>query len=239
MTMRAPRLALLSCLTALMLAAVAADANAAVITFADRAAFNAAFPTAAFEDFEEATVPAGSAEVMDGPLDSTTNNATFSTGDIVNGLRIDVAAAGSLNLGIAAAGFATYVSDNVSFGNSDTPSPEITVSFYNNDVSGFGLDLTSNPNGNTVSLTLFSGATSLGTFNVPNVQGAGTFFGAFSDNLSQPITRIELSGPSFFGVDNIAFGTGATAAPVPEPATLSLLGVGLAGAAVRRFRKRT
>ena len=39
--------------------------------------------------------------------------------------------------------------------------------------------------------------------------------------------------------DSVTVNVGAAPVPVAEPATLSLLGLGLAGAAVRRFRKRT
>lgn len=114
-----------------------------------------------------------------------------------------------------------------------TPQPQIVVSFYNNDVYGFGMDLTSNPDGNTIRLTLFSGATNLGSFSVPNVLGSGTFFGAFSDDPSQAIARIELADGTFFGVDNIAFGQTA----VPEPATLTLIGAGALGLS-RRLRSK-
>lgn len=100
------------------------------------------------------------------------------------------------------------------------------MSFYNNDVNAFGLDLTSNPNGNTVTVTLFSGATNLGSFDVLNVQGSGTFFGAFNDNLSQPITRVELGGTvNFFGIDNVAFGPASAMVPEPSSLVLAVIGV--------------
>lgn len=211
---------------ALALACTAAPAPAAVITFASRAAFDTAFPGLPLENFEEARVAAGGFGLMPNPLDSSTSNPIFSPGEILDGLRIRVGTSPFFdpnNMFIAGPGFATYVSKAVSYNGSDTLPPKMTVEFYNNDVNAFGLDLTSNPNGNTVMLTLFSGTTSLGTFTVTNVQGSGTFFGAFNDDLGQPITRLELnSAMNFFGLDNVAFGPAGGGGAVPEPSSLLL-----------------
>lgn len=211
---------------AFMLAGMTAPAQAALIEFATRAAFDAAVPGAAFEDFEEANVAAGSTGLMTGPLDASTNNAIFSSGDIIADLSITVL--GANNLFVSGPGFANYVSHAISFNSPSTSSPQITIDFLGGDVNAFALDLTSNPDGNNVTVTAFSGADDLGSTVVNNVLGAGTFFGLMST--SGLITSVTLSNGNFFGVDNIAFGTVA----VPEPSALALFAAGLVVVAHRR-----
>lgn len=229
-------------IAAVMLAITAGQANAAVILYGSRAGFDLAHPSAAFEDFEAANVADFSVAAMAGPLDSTTNNAIFSAGDIVAGLRIStgipVLTGDPVNMIISGPGFATYVSHAVSYRFSTTSSPEITVDFLNGNVRAFGLDLTSNPNGRTVTVNAFSGASLVGSFQVVNVQGAGTFFGLFDD--AGVITRLELTGSAdFFGVDNIAFSSMPPVAPtVPEPTSLVLAGFAGLGMAAGAWRRR-
>src|SRR6185503_16108179 len=92
--------------------------------------------------------------------------------------------------------------------------PQITTELTNGNVRAVAFDLTSNPSGNNVTVQLFNGAASLGSFVINNVQGSGTFFGASSN--SDVITKITLSNGNFFGIDNIAFA-------IPEPTTIGLL----------------
>lgn len=204
----------------LALAGASGIASASLTQIATRAQFNAAYPNAVLEDFEEARVDAGVAAGMTGPLNAATNNELFLPGDIVGGLQIDIP--GTLNMLICAAGFANYTSDTVSFNVPNTASPQIAISFLGGQ-RAIAFDVTSNPDFGSVRLDVFSGASLLGSFSVVGV-GSGTFFGVSSD--SDLITHVNMTGLPFFGVDNIAF--------TPAPAGAALLVGGLLCGSRRR-----
>ncbi len=172
-------------------------------TIATRAEFNSRYPGAGFENFEDATVPAGSFVTTENLADKSTSNAVFSPGDITDGLRVFVDDATATNMFVSSAGALNYTSKAVSYSSGSSASPEITIDFLKPSTA-VALDVTSNPDGLTVNVTVFSGETALGTFPVVG-SGAGTFFGF--ETFDRPVTRVELSQNSgdFFGVDNVAW----------------------------------
>ncbi len=210
----------------------AAPASAALLTFDTRAAFNAAAPGLPVEDFEEGNIGAGGIAGFDDPLDSSTNNTFFAPGDILTGLTLEASTEEGGDLFILGAGFDL------------DPSIVVGANFFEasldllfSGASAIGLDIGSALDDSTVTVSVFGpGDLLLNTFNVA-ATGTGTFFGVIND--SGTISRINLLAFSTTDqaewVDNVAFGAApASPSPVPEPATLSLLGIGLAGAAVRR-----
>ncbi|MEL6497053.1 MAG: hypothetical protein AAF937_07585 [Planctomycetota bacterium] len=208
-------------------ACAAAATHAVADVVGTRAAFDAAFPTAAFEDFEEARVADGGFALIDNVLDSTTSNDVFFANEIEDGLRLTVGLSSTepQNLFVSSPGFANYVSHAISFNGANTATPQITIDFTNSDVIAFGFDVTGNPDGTPVTVDIFSGADLLDTVDV-NGTGVGTFVGF--DAGSDIITSVTLSsGSVFFGVDNVAFA-------VPTPGSAAVLGLGALAAARRR-----
>jgi hypothetical protein len=94
------------------------------------------------------------------------------------------------------------------------------------------------------SLSLDGGASiSLGTITT-DLDLAGTWEGLSTQFLSGSAGQVVLSlinrntnrGGNDFAIDDVFFGTESIVSPVPEPFTLALVGIGLAGLALRRRR---
>ncbi len=125
-----------------------------------------------------------------------------------------------------------------------TPVGPLTINF-NTPVFEFGLDA-QNTEGATNTSTLFTfsvfnGAGASFTFTRGGPDTLGLFFLGARATPGDVITRVVISGsstlPLSFAQNNFAVGP-VTIQPIPEPATLILLGTGLIGAAATRFRKR-
>lgn len=207
-------------------ALLAAPALADTTPIGTRAAFDALYPGATLEDFEEARVADGEMGLMAGPLDRFTSNSIFQPGEIVAGLSIDVGVDNDFaeNLFVSSPGIFNYTSHAVSFFGGNTAGPKITIDLAPGVAYALAMDVTSNPEGRQVTVELFSGASLLGSYEVVG-SGAGTFFGV--DSNAGPITRVTMTGANFFGVDNVAFA-------VPAPGAAGLLPLALLGSRRRR-----
>ena len=220
---------------------VGTEANAALITFDTRTAFNLASPGLLVEDFEEANVAPGGVVAFPGPLSSSTNNAVFSTGEILAGLTVEsvfnpvVQSDFNPELVALGSGFIAIGNPSIAVG-PNTFTSNTNLLFSN--ASAVGFDLFTNRR-SPFTISVFGvGDALLGSFTIDEVSRgpAATFFGAIdTGNL---ITRINVDSGAAAGgevFDNIAFG-----APVPEPSTLLLIGSGLlAVVARRRLQKRS
>ena len=189
------------------------------------------FPNHQIEDFEDVNVPF-LPTTLRGPVNANTDSSLGSDdgvdpGDIVAGLQIQTNVVPGTSRNVLITGPTFFIpSQSLGFVSFETPSPQITVLFLDEDVRGVSLDLvdftrTPGSNGDLYSIDVFSGNELIYRTSVRGERQMATFFGGIDDQSS--ISRIELSSraavPSFF-VDNIRF---SSAAAVPEP-SMSLIG---------------
>ena len=227
---------LLTAVSAAFLVSLASGAEAAPIFYADLATFTAANPGLALEGFENAN---GGTQAFEGPLDSTTDNAAFSPGDILPGVTfVDQPGADFGGMFIAGPGQSSNPTTAVG---QNTPASDALDVLFNPGVAAVSFDLFQNFGGGAQSgsdqvyaVQVFgAGNVLLGSTNVTVASGQAGFFGVSS---TDAIFRVSVNNSNAFDViDNVRFGGGDV---VPEPATLSMLGLGLVAGACARRRAR-
>jgi hypothetical protein len=196
-------------------------ANAATITlFTDEAAFDAAVVETLIDDFES-VVP------KDVNLPGLVSNGIIYTPLAGSPFpNVNVTSPGATNYG---AGVGTTTTSILTTSGDEDILASIGATF------AVGFDVYLNGLG-PASATFFNGADVLGVINFPSDASDQRFAGVLSD---VPVTSFRwtstLGAQLNTGIDNVTFGRLETTA-VPEPATLLLLGSGLAAAARRRYR---
>jgi hypothetical protein len=211
------------------------SANAALMFFTDRPTFNTAAPGLPIEGFQNCN---DTTVIFTGPLNSTSNNAFCSPGDIMAGISfVDNPGPDGNGMFSAATGQSSNPTQAVG---QNSPSSDALDIIFAPGVTAVGFDIYQNFGGGSQSgstqlypVSVFDAANMLlGSTNVSVPSGGSGFFGVISD--TDVITRVSVNNTSAFDViDDVAFGT----ASIPEPGTLALFGLGLAGLGFARRRK--
>lgn len=209
---------------AYFLLAISTGANAGVITtFSDRTTFDSAVGSTTLENFTNTyhfPIPGGS-------LSSTTAFGTLAAGSIKSGVTYTTPVGSGNYFNIDAGGGFTG-----GFLDGFNPSDRNLTITYNPIISAFGFDTNNLMPNFDITINFLSGPSYINNFSgISSMK----FFG-FQSNAAD-IQSVVISGNnSFFGfaLDNHSFGGNARPSAVPEPATLVLMGLGLAMLAVRR-----
>ena len=173
-----------------------------LVFFTARSIFDAAAPGLPVEDFEDGSATLESVVTCNAPLNSASNDACFTPGEILPGIEIQD------NPGPSTGGLfilGAWLIGNPSIVTGASSSAESTdLRFPSNDVFSVGMDVLSNsPGVVAVGITIFGlGGAILSTSTV-NATTTGKFWGVTSD---QVITRVALNSTAFDFVDNVAFG---------------------------------
>jgi len=227
---------LMRAVSTLVLALSASSASASLITTrADLQTLLGGGGT--LETFESFNVADGSTVTLDacGLLDASTTCGGQGPGLVVGGVSFD------------ALGFGVLQWDGAGYFGS--PSKELSAT----DLDGLLVNFTTSVNALGIDLRAFTGfpstalvsvygtddTTLLGTFNLGLLSSGTPMFWGFSD--AGGIGSVQLTNTDQGWapiVDNLEFGQ-AQSAPVPEPASLTLLGVGLMGMGARRWRQHS
>ncbi len=198
-------------------------ANAGLLFFDDRAEFELASGLNGInEDFENTTIAGWGSGSTAGPLNSLTNEAGFSIGDIQTGLNVSSS--------YASDGVAVYGDDW--FGNSKTVGAlefsASTILNFDAGVQAIGLDLFSDTDitmADVFNISLFGwGDFLLGETRVFDINFLDKiFFGVISDDAL--ITEINFNSQNGYAeaLDNLAYGNIINTVDIPEPSSAFLL----------------
>ncbi|MBE2199715.1 MAG: hypothetical protein IAE79_13960 [Anaerolinea sp.] len=195
------------------------------IYYGDRPTFDAAYPGLPIEDFENGLWAGGAILGCPAPFDASTNNACFTPGGILPGIRfqdnpLNDAGGGDAN-GLAGVGAGVFgaLSKNI-VANTFVDSFEI---LFDPPVNATGMDMVHyTTDGATVNISIYDVNDVLIDSTSASATNVGAFWGVYSNT---PIGRINIlstlsSGDGAEGVDNVAFGVVASG-PCSAPQDLT------------------
>lgn len=172
-----------------------------LIFFRERATFTTACPNLPLEDFEGSNVPPNTARACSGTLNSLTNDACYSPGDILAGISLSDSYRRMVVLTPYSYGVqSTVVGPNFFAANLD-------MAFPDNDVTAVGMDLLDPVQQTTLDVAIFGiGDVLLGRIRVLSGLKTGNFLGIRSDQIITHISFTQVAGGGGELVDNVTFG---------------------------------